>query len=39
MPRMAFIMDRLFSRYGLHGQSTLPMVLGASMSEDVRSRG
>jgi len=28
MPRMAFIMDRLFSRYGLHGQSTLPMVLG-----------
>ena len=28
MPRMAFIMDRFFSRYGLHGQSTLPMVLG-----------
>ncbi len=28
MPRMAFIMDRLLSRYGLHGQSTLPMVLG-----------
>ncbi len=28
MPRMAFIMDRVFSRYGLHGQSTLPMVLG-----------
>ncbi len=28
MPRMAFLMDRLFSRYGLHGQSTLPMVLG-----------
>ena len=28
MPRMAFIMDKLFSRYGLHGQSTLPMVLG-----------
>ncbi|WP_319406531.1 ferrous iron transport protein B [uncultured Desulfosarcina sp.] len=28
MPRMAFMMDRLFSRYGLHGQSTLPMVLG-----------
>ena len=27
-PRMAFIMDRLFSRFGLHGQSTLPMVLG-----------
>ncbi|MCK5437848.1 MAG: ferrous iron transport protein B, partial [Desulfobulbaceae bacterium] len=27
MPRMAFIMDRLFSRFGLHGQSTLPMVL------------
>jgi ferrous iron transport protein B len=28
MPRMAFLMDRLFARYGLHGQSTLPMVLG-----------
>ena len=28
MPRMAFMMDRLFSRFGLHGQSTLPMVLG-----------
>ena len=28
MPSMAFIMDRLFKRYGLHGQSTLPMVLG-----------
>jgi len=28
MPRMAFILDKLFSRYGLHGQSTLPMVLG-----------
>jgi ferrous iron transport protein B len=25
---MAFIMDRLFSQFGLHGQSTLPMVLG-----------
>ncbi|MEA1969879.1 MAG: ferrous iron transport protein B [Thermodesulfobacteriota bacterium] len=28
MPRMAFILDRLLSRFGLHGQSTLPMVLG-----------
>ncbi|MBN1907378.1 MAG: ferrous iron transport protein B [Deltaproteobacteria bacterium] len=28
MPRMAFIFDKLFHRYGLHGQSTLPMVLG-----------
>ncbi|OEU49185.1 MAG: ferrous iron transport protein B, partial [Desulfobacterales bacterium S3730MH5] len=28
MPRMAFILDRLFNRFGLHGQSTLPMVLG-----------
>jgi ferrous iron transport protein B len=28
MPRMAFILDRLFQRFGLHGQSTLPMVLG-----------
>ena len=27
MPRMAFIMDRLLSRFGLHGQSTLSMVL------------
>jgi len=25
---MAFMLDRLFSRFGLHGQSTLPMVLG-----------
>jgi len=28
MPRMAFILDKVFHRYGLHGQSTLPMVLG-----------
>ncbi|MCP4576838.1 MAG: ferrous iron transport protein B [Deltaproteobacteria bacterium] len=28
MPRMAFILDRLFARFGLHGSSTLPMVLG-----------
>jgi ferrous iron transport protein B len=28
MPRMAFILDRVFQRFGLHGQSTLPMVLG-----------
>lgn len=28
MPRMAFIMDRLLNRFGLHGQSILPMVLG-----------
>lgn len=28
MPRMAFILDRLFSKFGLHGSSTLPMVLG-----------
>ncbi|MBW1989455.1 MAG: ferrous iron transport protein B [Deltaproteobacteria bacterium] len=28
MPRMAFMLDRLFQRFGLHGQSTLPMVLG-----------
>jgi len=27
MPRMAFILDRLFRSYGLHGQSTMPMVL------------
>ncbi|THB63993.1 MAG: ferrous iron transport protein B [Desulfovibrio sp.] len=28
MPRMAFLLDAFFRRYGLHGQSTLPMVLG-----------
>ena len=28
MPRMAFIMDRILHRFGLHGQSILPMVLG-----------
>ncbi len=28
MPRMAFIMDRILHRFGLHGQSVLPMVLG-----------
>jgi ferrous iron transport protein B len=28
MPRMAFIMDRVLRRFGLHGQSILPMVLG-----------
>jgi len=25
---MAFILDRLFRRFGLHGQSTLPLILG-----------
>ena len=28
MPRIAFILDRILSRFGLHGQSTLPMILG-----------
>ncbi|WP_288907410.1 ferrous iron transport protein B [uncultured Desulfovibrio sp.] len=28
MPRMAFILDRAFRRFGLHGQSTLPLILG-----------
>ncbi len=28
MPRMAFILDRLFRNFGLHGQSTLPLILG-----------
>ncbi|MBQ7738748.1 MAG: ferrous iron transport protein B [Desulfovibrionaceae bacterium] len=28
MARIAFIMDRLFHRMGLHGQSTLPLILG-----------
>ncbi len=31
MPRMAFILDRVFKRYGLHGQSTLPLVLGGAL--------
>jgi len=31
MPRMAFILDRVFKRFGLHGQSTLPLVLGGAM--------
>jgi ferrous iron transport protein B len=31
MPRMAFILDRVFKRYGLHGQSTLPLVLGGAI--------
>ncbi|MGM0623817.1 MAG: nucleoside recognition domain-containing protein [Campylobacterota bacterium] len=31
MPRMAFILDRLFRKYGLHGQSTLPLVLGGAV--------
>ena len=30
MPRIAFVLDRLFHRYGLHGQSTLPLVLGGA---------
>lgn len=30
MPRIAFILDRIFRRYGLHGQSTLPLVLGGA---------
>ncbi|PSM51475.1 ferrous iron transport protein B [Campylobacter blaseri] len=30
MPRMAFILDRVFRKYGLHGQSTLPLVLGGA---------
>lgn len=28
MARIAFIFDRIFHRYGLHGQSTLPLILG-----------
>jgi len=28
MPRMAFLLDRVFRRFGLHGQSTLPLILG-----------
>lgn len=28
MPRMAFLLDRLFRKFGMHGQSTLPLILG-----------
>lgn len=28
MARIAFVMDKLFHRMGLHGQSTLPLILG-----------
>jgi len=28
MTRVAFIMDRVFRTFGLHGQSTLPLILG-----------
>ena len=28
MARIAFILDRLFNAFGLHGQSTLPYILG-----------
>ncbi|MFH1117898.1 MAG: ferrous iron transport protein B [Pseudomonadota bacterium] len=28
MPRVAFIMDRVLRSFGLHGQSTLPLILG-----------
>ncbi len=28
MARIAFLMDRLLRRFGLHGQSTLPLLLG-----------
>lgn len=31
MPRMAFILDTIFKKFGLHGQSTLPLVLGGAM--------
>jgi ferrous iron transport protein B len=27
MPRIAFVLDRILRRFGLHGQSTLPMIL------------
>lgn len=28
LARIAFILDRIFHAYGLHGQSTLPLILG-----------
>ncbi len=30
MPRIAFILDRIFRKFGLHGQSTLPLVLSGA---------
>jgi ferrous iron transport protein B len=30
MPRMAFIMDRVLRRFGLHGRSVLPLALGGA---------
>lgn len=30
MPRMAFVLDKIFKKFGLHGQSTLPLVLGGA---------
>ncbi len=30
MPRIAFMLDRIFRKFGLHGQSTLPLVLGGA---------
>lgn len=31
MPRIAFIMDRILRYFGLHGQSTLPLLLGGAV--------
>lgn len=30
MPRIAFVLDRAFRKFGLHGQSTLPLVLSGA---------
>lgn len=30
MPRIAFILDKVFRKFGLHGQSTLPLALGGA---------
>ena len=37
MPRIAFVLDRILSRFGLHGQSTLPMILGCLLITSTHS--
>lgn len=32
MPRIAFLLDRVFRKFGLHGQSTLPLILGGAFT-------
>jgi ferrous iron transport protein B len=32
MPRIAFLLDRIFRKFGLHGQSILPLILGGAFT-------